>query len=282
MKPMRPLKPPLPVPVAGAGWLRPDKVPAAIKQTPLILCLVLSVCLLPAARADVLELKNGTVLNGKYVGGTASIIRFETSAGVQAIETSQAIALTFTTPAAAASPSAPAAPAPATAPPPAAATKSITLPAGTMLLVRMMDGVSSKNSPGTRFTTKLEYDLGVSGAVALKGGTVVYGKVQSATQSGRALGRSTLDLRLTEIVVGGQPVAILTSGHKEAGQASIAKAAKGAGAGAAIGAIAGDAGKGAAIGATAGGLMRGQTITIPPGVLLEFNLTQPVTLVAVN
>jgi hypothetical protein len=56
----------------------------------------LSVCIL--VRADVLELKNGTVLSGKFVGGSPGIVRFETSGGVQVIETSQAVALTFTTP----------------------------------------------------------------------------------------------------------------------------------------------------------------------------------------
>ena len=56
------------------------------------------------AQADILELKNGNVLNGKYAGGTAGTVRFETSAGLQVIETSQVIALTFTTPPAAPAP----------------------------------------------------------------------------------------------------------------------------------------------------------------------------------
>ena len=46
--------------------------------------------------ADVLELKNGTVLNGKYAGGNADAINFETSAGMQVINPGQAVALTFT------------------------------------------------------------------------------------------------------------------------------------------------------------------------------------------
>ena len=113
--------------------------------------------------------------------------------------------------------------------------------------------------------------------MAVKAGTVIYGKVQSSSQAGRAFGRSTLDVRLAQMVPSGSPVPIATSGYAEAGKASIAKAAKGAAAGAAIGAIAGDAGKGAAIGATASLLKKGQTVTIPPGALLEFTLTQPVT-----
>jgi hypothetical protein len=226
-----------------------------------------------ALQADVLELKNGKVLNGKYTGGTASTVRFETSAGLQVIETAKIVALTFTT-------SAAAAPSPAGAATPAAATaKSVTLPAGTLLVVRMVDSVSSQKPPGTKFTTKLEYDLAAGGAVALKGGTVIYGKVQSSTQARRAVGRSTLDLRLAQIVVNGQPVAIQSSGFQQAGANSIKKAARGAAVGAAIGEIADDdAGKGAAIGATASLLKKGETVSVPPGTLLEFTLTQPVTI----
>lgn len=226
------------------------------------------------ARADILELKNGMILNGKYAGGTAGTVRFENDAGLQVLEIAQVIALTFTSPH-----SAPAvAPAPTPAPAPVAQPQTVTLAAGTTLLVRMMDGISSHNRPGTTFATRLEYDLGAGGSVAVKGGTTIYGRIQSSTQAGRAFGRSTLDLQLTQILINGQPVSILTSGYQQAGQASIAKAAKGAAAGATIGAIAGDAGKGAAIGATAGALTRGQTITVTPGTLLEFTLTQPVTI----
>ena len=48
------------------------------------------------AQADVLELKNGKVLNGKYAGGTAATVRFSTGTGTEVIETSQIVALTFT------------------------------------------------------------------------------------------------------------------------------------------------------------------------------------------
>lgn len=44
-------------------------------------------------QADVLELKNGTLLNGSFAGGTAGTVRFETAAGVQVIERSQIVAL---------------------------------------------------------------------------------------------------------------------------------------------------------------------------------------------
>lgn len=226
-----------------------------------------------AASGDVLELKNGTVLNGTYVGGSADAINFRTSAGMQVISPAQAVALTFTARTAAAPP--------AGAPPPAAAQSvgnTVTLASGTTLLVRLIDPVSSQSPAGTKFTTRLEYDLVVGNVTAVKAGTTIYGQVASSTQARRAVGKSTLDLRLAQISAGGTPVTIATSGYKQAGEESIKKAARGAAGGAAIGAIAGDAGKGAAIGATAGALKKGETVTVTPGTLLEFTLTQPVTL----
>lgn len=248
-------------------------------KLPMPLVLAVLVVLGLSVRADILELKNGNVLNGKFAGGTAGTVRFETSAGQQVIETSQIIALTFTTPPATATA------APSAAPAPAAAPRTATLAYGTTLLVRMMDSVSSHNAAGATFTTKLEYNLVENGVVVVPAGTVIYGKVQSSTQARRAFGKSTLDLRLAQMVVGGSPVPIATSGFQQAGEASIKKAARGAAAGAAIGAIVdgGDgAGKGAAIGATASLLKKGQTITVPPGTLLEFTLTQPITVRLAN
>jgi len=230
-----------------------------------------------SAQADILELKNGTILNGKYIGGTAGTVRFDTGAGTQVFESSQIMVLTFTTPAGTVVPLVPA-PVTPVAPAVASAPATVTLPAGTTLLVRMMDSISSKNKAGANFSTKLEYDLVVNGVTAVPAGTTIYGKVQSSTQARRAFGKSTLDIRLTQMVPAGSPVPIATSGYQQAGEASIKKAARGAAAGAAIGAIAGDAGKGAAIGATAGAMKKGETITIPAGTLLEFTITQPVNL----
>jgi len=221
------------------------------------------------ARGDTLELKNGTVLQGKYLGGTADTVRFETSAGMQIVSYDEIKNMSV----------APSAPAPAPAAP--AAPTSVTVPAGTILLVRMMDSVSSRSSPGSTFTTKLEYDLVANNLVIAKAGTVVYGRVESATQARRATGRSTLDIRLAQISLGGSPVPILTSEYKEAGEASIKKVAVAAGVGAIIGNNVnggGHGGGGAAWGAGIAMLKPGQTLTIPPGALLEFTLSQPVTI----
>jgi len=231
------------------------------------------------ARADVLELKDGKTMQGKYVGGTAGTIRFETSAGVQVVETTKVVALTFTGGSSASA--APAAAGAAAAAAPAAATQ-VTLNAGTPLVVRTAEAVTSKDPAGKRFSGTLNTDLvAANGTVIAKAGTKVYGTVQSATQAGRVAGQSSLDLRLTELVLGSTTVPLTTSGYMDSGERSGKKAAKGAAKGAAIGAIAdGDdgAGKGAAIGAAAGAARKGETVTVPAGSVLTFELQQPVTL----
>lgn len=249
-------------------------------RTTRALCLSASLLCGAASSADVLELKNGQVITGNYVGGTAGTIRFETAAGTQVFETGQAVALTFTAavPAAAPAAAAPAA-APAVPAPSAAASGSVSVPAGTTLLVRMVDGASSSDPKGKRFTSALETDLVVGGVMVAKAGTKIYGRIEGAQSARRYTGQSSLDLRLTELTVGGALLPIVTGPYAQAGSKSIGKTAKGAAAGAAIGAIAdgGDgAAKGAAIGAVASGLRRGQAVGVAPGTLLEFQLQQPV------
>src|SRR6266481_7253871 len=97
------------------------------------------------AAADTLELKDGRVLKGKYLGGTQAVLRFELNGEVQAFSTIDIVALTFTggprssapAPApAAAMPLAPA-PAPVASVPSANQDGSVTIPAGQSFLVRM-------------------------------------------------------------------------------------------------------------------------------------------------
>ena len=47
------------------------------------------------AVADTVEMRDGTLIQGKYVGGTAGTIRMETPEGVKVLETGKVLALTF-------------------------------------------------------------------------------------------------------------------------------------------------------------------------------------------
>jgi hypothetical protein len=235
-------------------------------------CLTLPlICLLLGAtvRADTLELKNGAVLQGKYLGGTSDTVSFETSTGIQVFAFSEVKNMNAS----------PASSSPAARPVPAAPT-TVVLASGTRFMVTMMDSVSSKSAPGTNFTTKLAYDLvSADGVVAVKAGTVIYGRVESATQAGRLVGQSTLDIRLTQIVLDGTPIPILTSSYAQMGKHEGAESVGAAGVGAIIGNNTGNGsqGKGAAYGLAVAALRPGQTLTVPPGALVEFSLRQSVS-----
>ena len=101
------------------------------------------------------------------------------------------------------------------------------------------------------------------------------------------VGKSELQLELTEIVVGGTAYPIFSSDYSASGKNSGKRTAKrvigGAGLGAIIGGIAGNAGMGAAIGVAAGATAalvqkKGQKVSVPSETLLEFRLQQPASL----
>jgi hypothetical protein len=182
---------------------------------------------------------------------------------------------------------APAAPQPSPAPQP----RTVTLPVGTNVVIRLAETLSPEhNYTGDTFRATLEVPIIMDGFIIADKGSKVLGTITSAQQAGRVEGVSDLSLALTEIsTTDGQRVKIETStwdkkGAKSTGEDS-AKIAGGAALGAIIGAIAAG-GKGAAIGAGAGGAVgtgtvlasRGKSVTLPVETRLTFRLTNPVTI----
>ena len=176
----------------------------------------------------------------------------------------------------------------ATAPQPGAS-QTVTVPSGTRIMVRMIDGVdSSKNHVGDKFRASLEENLVVNGVVVAHKGADVYGRLAEAKGAGHIKGKSELKLELTEISINQQLQPIMTGEYDVAGKSRGSNTAKkvggGAAAGAVIGAIAGG-GKGAAIGAGIGAgagtavqvFTRGEQVKVPSETLLEFRIEQPFT-----
>lgn len=168
--------------------------------------------------------------------------------------------------------------------------KRITVPAGTRILIRLVDSIdSSKQKTGYRFTATLETNLQAEDTVVAPRGTTLYGRLAEASSAGRMSGSSELTLELTDIVIKGTAYPLLTSTYEVKGKGEGGKTAKkvvgGAGLGALIGGLAGG-GKGAGIGALAGAgagtavaaSKKGQQLQIPSETLLEFRLQQPVSL----
>lgn len=172
----------------------------------------------------------------------------------------------------------------------AASEKSIQVPAGTTLVVRMIDSVSSKtNKVGDTFTASLEQPLVVSGTTIAPKSTKVHGKLQKVKSAGKIKGKSELRLTLTGIDINGTTRSLVTGEYGVQGKLRGSETAKkvgiGVAVGGAIGAIAGG-GKGAAIGAGVGAgagtavqvLTQGQQINVPSETVLNFTIAQPVTL----
>jgi hypothetical protein len=166
-------------------------------------------------------------------------------------------------------------------------TSLITVPAGTRILIRLTETLSSdRQRVGARFSARLETNLMVGGTVAAPQGATVHGQVVSLQSAGRMAGGSELALQLTDIVINGTAHPIITSTYQLQGEGQGGRTARritgGAGLGSAIGAIAGG-GAGAAIGAAAGAGIgtarsagsRGQQVSLAQGTLLEFRLQHP-------
>src|ERR1700682_1440025 len=251
-----------------------------------------------AATADTLELKDGRVLKGKYLGGTQAVLRFELNGEVQTFNTADIVALTFTGNFRSAPPGIPpaasVAPVSANSMAPTAPGGEVTIPAGQPLLVRMIDGVdSSKNHVGHVFHASLETDLTVGNSVVARKGTDVYGRLAEAKEAGHMGGSAQLQLGLTRIVIDGKDYPVVSSDYtlqgKGRGSNTAKKVGGGAVAGAIIGAIAGGrkgadirAGVGSAAGAGVQVFTRGQQVKVPSETLLEFRLQQPVTVTPVQ
>lgn len=171
------------------------------------------------------------------------------------------------------------------------APRTVTIPAGTMLTVRLNQRLSTEsNHAGDTFTATLDHPLVIDGLVIAERGSRQMGEVVSLERAGRVKGVASMSLALTQLRTSdGQSIRIQTDAFDQQSEGSVKKdvmkAGIAAGIGAAIGAIAGG-GKGAAIGAGIGGAAgtggvlatRGKPVEMNNETRLSFRLTQPVTL----
>jgi hypothetical protein len=141
---------------------------------------------------------------------------------------------------------------------PESAAPTVTLSAGTLIPVRLLDALSTeRNAPGDPFAATLDRELVAVGFVIAERGARVEGRVVASDRGTKTKGGATLSVELTRLYLSdGQVVRIQTDEFVKRmepdRQQDATKIAGGAIIGAVIGGIAGG-GKGAAIGAGAGG-----------------------------
>ena len=169
-------------------------------------------------------------------------------------------------------------------------TRELTVPAGTVMSVKLQSAVGSDTSqPEQPVRGTLRRAVVSHGVQVLPVGTVVLGHVTKAERSGRVKGRASVAFRFSQVEVPGEGrVAIRTATVSRLAPATkgedAAKIGGGAAGGAIIGGILGGgsgAAKGAAIGGTAGtGVVlatRGKEVHLAAGTPVSVRLTSPVT-----
>jgi hypothetical protein len=261
----------------------------------LIIVMASSIFAFGQEQRDSLQLRNGSLIKGIYLGGTADQISFQVGASEQRYAVADVVSVIFgdySRPSVASATPQPAysAPQPETdaVPIPSSNRDIVRVPTGTRIMVRTVDAIDSdRNQVGDKFQASLEQPLVIDDLVVVPKGADVYGRLTQATEAGRIQGRSQLKLELTGIVVNGQTIPLFTGEYSLSGSSRGATTAKRVGTGAAVGAVIGaiaGGGRGAAIGAGVGAgagtavqvMTKGEQVHVPSETLLEFVLQQEV------
>jgi hypothetical protein len=235
--------------------------------------LVSSVCC-----ADTLILKDGRNFDGTFKSRQNGTVTFETNGMAITVPEADVKALTLGKGGAAqVQPSSSSAvksqPAPQTG-------TAVTVPAGTVLHVRMQDSLDTRqHGNGHRFTAVMEADVVVNGVVAIPRGSTVYGQVTNAKQAGHLVGKSGATLIFTGVMINNQikPIhsgQIQTVNESGSGRKTVRRTATGAIIGGLVDGSDG-AKTGAAIGLGLSLLTRGDSLKVPSGTLLDVSLASP-------
>jgi hypothetical protein len=171
---------------------------------------------------------------------------------------------------------------------------AVVVPSGSILRVRINQGMSSKNTaPGTAFDGVVLSDVVAGGSIAIPRGASIAGTVVDAHTAGQLGGKGELKLQLTNVSFGGKTYPVVTDfwWHQGADKTAntVGNTVGLAGLGAVIGAVAGG-GVGAAVGAGVGGVAglgvssasRVGEASLPPEAIVTFHLTQPTDVTTVS
>lgn len=221
------------------------------------------------AMADTLELYDGRLLEGDFVGSSNGIVMFNTGGGIEAFPEDQVVGIFLSSGVASAE-----------AYNAAGDPNAVTIPAGTRLVIRTTDTIdSSRHGAGHRFRGQLESAVVVDGTTVVARGTFVHGRISQAQQAGRMVGSSELVVEFTDLMINDVLVPISTGGLAAQtggeGARTVGRTARAAAIG---GLMSGSSGArtGARVGAGASILTRGASVNIPRGTIVETTLSAPV------
>ncbi len=179
-------------------------------------------------------------------------------------------------------------------PPPQQTSGPVTIPAGTLVQIRLSEPLDvTKLQDGAPFQATAASDVYQGNVLAIPRGAVLQGTVVRVKKAGALGGDAELQLQLTSVNLAGNVYPVATDIWSSKGPNKAGYTASNTIGGAAIGAIIGGLigrGPGAAVGAVAGGgaglaasgATNGPRIYLPAETLLNFHLTNAVTVQPVS
>jgi hypothetical protein len=245
-----------------------------------ILAIVVALMAGGTLSADRLKLRSGQTVEGSLVSADAKIVRMLLSGNqIADFKVSDVSSVEFV----------PRKVAPPPAPDPVRAPPPVSLPAGTMLNVRLTQAIDvDATQAGATFKSVLDDPVMIGGNVVVPRGAAVTLQASAVAQSGKFKGSDAISLKANSIAFGGNSYEIVTAAVEQKsggeGKKTARKVGGGAGLGALVGGIAGG-GTGAAIGAAAGAAggaivaSQGQQhLKLPAETRLQFALSSAVTI----
>jgi hypothetical protein len=227
------------------------------------------------AVADTIELADGALLEGDFVGSSNGIVMFNTGEGIEAYPESDVVGIFLSS---------------------GVATRqeeqeeqqqqkkptAVTIPSGTRLVIRTSESLDTKRQgEGHRFRSQLESALVIDGITVVPRGTQIYGRITSAKQANRLAGSSDMSVVFTDIMINDQLHSMQTQGLKAQGKNEAGRTAGRTARAAALGGLYGgssSAKKGAKVGLGASIITSGSSIQIPAGTIVETNLVEALSL----
>jgi hypothetical protein len=231
--------------------------------------------------ADRVRLRSGKVVEGTFTGADSSAVRLLLANGSRAefpVADVAGIEFTARTPP----------PPPPPPPSPARAPVAVTVPAKTVVNVRLTEAIDvDATKAGAVFRGLVDDPVMLDAKVVIPRGAAVAVQAVRVEQSGTIKGSDKITLKANSIGFGGQTYEVVTA-YVEAkgsgeGKRSARKIGGGVGLGAIVGGIAGG-GEGAAVGALVGGVAgavvasQGQEhLKLPAETRLQFQLSSAIT-----
>ena len=168
----------------------------------------------------------------------------------------------------------------------------LTIPAGTVVTIRLIDSIdSSRDQPGQEFDATVDAPVAAAEKVVIPKDSSAKVRLVEAKNSGKMTGSAELELQLASVTVNGTPYEVQSGSYQQHGASRGKRTAMATGGGAILGGLIGGiagGGKGAAIGAGAGAatgagvqaVTKGSTVKVPSETKIDFTLKQPLTVAA--